>query len=123
MARLFQGAARGRVSGGSPRLLCRFWRTLNARLVESGGAQGPLPRPALARAGIQRRHSPFGAGSREFLAGVDPRDPRRQVDSMLGLIDDFDREVETATREIDALAKADERVDVLTQSRPSRRCS
>jgi len=36
---------------------------------------------------------------------------------MLGLIDDFDREVETATREIDALAKADERVDVLTQIR------
>jgi transposase len=39
------------------------------------------------------------------------------VDSRLGLIDDFDREVEAATREIDALAKADERVDVLTQIR------
>ncbi|MGE5527044.1 MAG: IS110 family transposase [Methanosarcina sp.] len=73
----------------------------------------------LARHGIQRRHSDlFGAGGREFLRGLGLREePRRRVDSLLGLIDDFDREIEAATQQVDACAKADERVDVLTQIR------
>jgi transposase len=73
----------------------------------------------LARHGIQRRHSDlFGAGGREFLRGLGLREePRRRVDSLLALIDDFDREIETVTEEVDACAKADERVDVLTQIR------
>lgn len=37
--------------------------------------------------------------------------------SLLSLIDDFDREVESTTREIDDRAKVDERVDVLTRIR------
>jgi hypothetical protein len=42
------------------------------------------------------------------------------------LIGDFEREIEAATAEVDARAKADTRVDVLTQIRasfPTRRCS
>jgi transposase len=73
----------------------------------------------LARHGVRRRHSDlFGAGGREFLLGLGLREePRRRLDSMLALIDDFDREIEAATEEVDARAKADDRVDVLTQIR------
>lgn len=73
----------------------------------------------LARHGIQRRHSDlFGLGGREFLRGLGLREePRQRVDSLLALIDDFDREIETVTVEVDARAKADERVEVLTQIR------
>jgi transposase len=73
----------------------------------------------LARAGIQQRHSDlFGPGGREFLRGLGLREePRRRVDSLLALIDAFDREVETVTVEVDTGAKADERVEVLTQIR------
>ena len=43
--------------------------------------------------------------------------PRRRLDSLMSLICDFDREIETTTREIEERAKADDRVDVLTQIR------
>jgi transposase len=42
---------------------------------------------------------------------------RRRVDSTLSLIDDFDREITVTAQEIDALAKADDRVPVLCQIR------
>lgn len=73
----------------------------------------------LARHGIARRHSDlFGAGGREFLAELALREPpRRRLDSLLTLIGDFDREIEAATKEIDARAKVDDRVGVLTQIR------
>ena len=73
----------------------------------------------LAKHGIPRQHSDlFGKGGREFLAELELRDaPRRRLDSLLALIDDFDREIDATTREIDERAKADDRVDVLTQIR------
>ena len=73
----------------------------------------------LARQGIQRQHSDlFGTGGREFLAQLCLREPpRRRLDSLLALIGDFDREIEVATKEIDACAKVDDRVGVLTQIR------
>ncbi|HWQ23135.1 MAG TPA: IS110 family transposase [Gaiellaceae bacterium] len=73
----------------------------------------------LARQGIQNRHSDlFGAGGRRYLAEVRVREPaRRRLESLLSLIDDFDREIELAKREIDALARDDPRVDVLCQLR------
>ena len=73
----------------------------------------------LAKHGIPREHSDlFGKGGREFLAELELRDaPRRRLDSLMALIDDFDREIDHTTREIDARAKADERVDVLSQIR------
>ena len=43
--------------------------------------------------------------------------PRRRLDSLLALIDDFDREIDATTSEIDQRAKADDRVDVLCQIR------
>src|SRR5262249_17530042 len=42
---------------------------------------------------------------------------RRRLHSLLSLIDDFDREIELARRESDALARHDPRVDVLCQLR------
>jgi transposase len=73
----------------------------------------------LARHGIQRRHSDlFGVGGREFLAELGLREqPRRRLDSLLTLIGDFEREIEVATAEVDARAKVDARVGVLTQIR------
>ena len=73
----------------------------------------------LAKHGIAREHSDlFGKGGREFLAGLELRDaPRRRLDSLIALICDFDREIETTTAEIEQRAKADDRVDVLTQIR------
>lgn len=73
----------------------------------------------LARHGIGRRHSDlFGKGGREFLLGLGLREePRRRLDSLLTLVDDFEREIEVATAEVDSRAKADARVDVLTQIR------
>jgi len=66
----------------------------------------------LARQGILPEHSDlFGKAGREFLAALElPDGPRRRLDSIVALIDDLDREVATATREIDARARADERV-------------
>jgi len=73
----------------------------------------------LARHGIHTLHADlFGAGGRAFLDQLVLRPPaRRRLDSLLALIVDFDRELETATKEINARAKADDRVAVLTQIR------
>jgi transposase len=75
----------------------------------------------LAKHGIAREHSDlFGKGGREFLEQLQLRDaPRRRLDSLMSLICDFDREIEATTREIEERAKADDRVDVLTQIRGS----
>jgi transposase len=73
----------------------------------------------LAKHGITREHSNlFGKGGRAFLAELQLREaPRRRLDSLMALIDDFDREIGATTAEIDQRAKADDRVDVLTQIR------
>jgi transposase len=73
----------------------------------------------LARQGILPEHSDlFGTAGREFLAALQlPDGPRRRLDSLLSLICDFDREITTTTREIDELAKTDERVKLLCQIR------
>lgn len=73
----------------------------------------------LAKHGITREHSDlFGKGGRLFLAELQLREaPRRRLDSLLALIDDFDREIQATTVEIDQRAKADDRVEVLTQIR------
>ena len=73
----------------------------------------------LAKHGITRQHSDlFGKGGRQFLGELELREPpRRRLDSLLALIDDFDREIEQTTKEIDQRAKADDRVDVLCQIR------
>lgn len=73
----------------------------------------------LAKHGIVNEHSDlFGKGGREFLAALELRDaPRRRLDSLISLICDFDREIETTTAEIEQRAKADDRVDVLCQIR------
>ncbi len=66
----------------------------------------------LARQGILPEHTDlFGKAGREFLASLElPDGPRRRLDSLMSLIGDFDREITATTREIDARAKADERV-------------
>ena len=71
----------------------------------------------LARQGIPREQSDlFGKGGREFLAAPPlPEGSRRRLDSLMALIGDFDRELAATTREIDARAKTDERVNVLCQ--------
>jgi transposase len=73
----------------------------------------------LAKHGIaNERADLFGKGGREFLTTLQLRDaPRRRLDSLIALICDFDREIETTTAEIEQRAKADDRVDVLTQIR------
>ncbi len=72
----------------------------------------------LAKHGITREHSDlFGKGGRQFLAELELRDaPRRRLDSLVALIDDFDREITATTTAIDERAKQDDRV-VLTQIR------
>jgi transposase len=71
----------------------------------------------LARQGILPEHTDlFGRSGREFLADLElPEGSRRRLDSLMSLICDFDREITATTREIDARAKADERVPVLCQ--------
>jgi transposase len=73
----------------------------------------------LAKHGVSRQHSDlFGKGGRAFLQTLQLREaPRRRLDSLLALIDDFDREIAATTSEIEQRAKADDRVDVLTQIR------
>jgi transposase len=73
----------------------------------------------LARHGIQHGYADlFGKRGGEFLAALELRDPpRRRLESLLSLIADFDREIELASGEIDALAKRDDRVEVLCQIR------
>src|SRR5437764_9305704 len=71
----------------------------------------------LARQGLLPEHTDlFGKAGREFLAGLAlPEGTRQRLDSLLALIGDFDREITATTREIDARARADERVSVLCQ--------
>jgi transposase len=73
----------------------------------------------LARQGIQTGHGDlFGKGGRRFLSELPLREPpRRRLESLLSLIDDFDREIALAKQEIEALAVEDPRVEVLTQLR------
>jgi transposase len=73
----------------------------------------------LAHQGILPEHSDlFGKSGREFVASVElPDGSRGRLDSLLSLTCDFDREITTTTREIDARAKADKRVSVLCQIR------
>jgi len=73
----------------------------------------------LARQGILPEHSDlFGSAGRAFLTGLQlPDGPRRRLDSLLTLIDDFDREITHTTREIDQRAKTDDRVKLLCQIR------
>jgi transposase len=73
----------------------------------------------LARQGIQRPYSDmFGPGGTRFLAELELRDaPRRRLDSTLALIEDFSREIEHTTREIDQRANDDPYVEVLCQIR------
>jgi transposase len=71
----------------------------------------------LARQGILPEHSDvFGTAGREYLAGLElPDGPRSRLDSLLSLIDDLNREIIATTRTIDARARVDQRVTVLTQ--------
>jgi transposase len=70
----------------------------------------------LARHGVQQVHSDlFGLAGRRFLAELLLRPPQRaRLEQLLRLIDSFDSEVELLTTEIDRLARADERVPILT---------
>lgn len=73
----------------------------------------------LAKHGIANEYSDlFGKGGRAFLTNLELRDaPRRRLDSLLSLIEDFDREINETTTEIEQRAKLDDRVEVLTQIR------
>ena len=73
----------------------------------------------MARQGILPEHTDlFGKAGRKFLASLElPEGSRRRLDSLMSLIGDFDRETIATTREIDARAKADERVKTLCQIR------
>jgi transposase len=73
----------------------------------------------LAKNGVQPVLSDlFGPGGRRFLAELCLREgPRRRLDSLLTLVDAFDREIEQTSREIDARAKQDPYVEVLCQIR------
>jgi transposase len=73
----------------------------------------------LAKHGIANEYSDlFGQGGREFLINLELRDaPRRRLDSLLSLIEDFDREINQTTTEIEQRAKLDDRVEMLTQIR------
>ena len=73
----------------------------------------------LAKQGVDRPYSDmFGPAGRRFLEALElPEGSRRRLDSTLGLIADFTREIDLTTREIDARAKADPYVDVLCQIR------
>ena len=71
----------------------------------------------LAKHGATHQHADlFGKAGREFLATVELRDaPRQRLNSLLALLEDFDREIDSAAKEIDRQAKADERVKLLCQ--------
>ena len=76
-------------------------------------------RAILAKHGVTREQSDlFGKAGREFLTTVALRAaPRRRLLSLLSLIDAFDREITTTTKEIDEKAEVDERVALLCQIR------
>src|SRR5262249_18920654 len=71
----------------------------------------------LARQGIQRgRAELFGPRGRRFLAELAlPEPTRRRLESLLALIADFDRELTAVKRDLQACAKDDPRVRVLTR--------
>jgi transposase len=73
----------------------------------------------LVRQGIRNDHSDlFGKAGARIPGELELREPtRRRIDSICSLIDDFDREIGEATTEIEALARADDRVPVLCQIR------
>jgi transposase len=73
----------------------------------------------LAKYGIARPYSDlFGAGGRRFLAELELRPaPRDRLDSLLTLIDDFTREIDHTSEEIERRARQDPYVDVLCQIR------
>jgi transposase len=69
----------------------------------------------LARQGLEQRHADlFGRAGRAWLDALALRAPvRRRLETLLALLDDFERELARLTREIDACAKHDARVAVL----------
>ena len=71
----------------------------------------------LARHGVVHDYSDlFGKAGREFLDSLELRQaPRQRLESLLALLDDFDREIDAAASEIDRQAKADDRVALLCQ--------
>ena len=71
----------------------------------------------LARHGVIHQHSDlFGQAGRQFLATVPLRPaPRQRLDSLLALLEDFDREIDAAAKDIDRQAQADPRVALLCQ--------
>jgi transposase len=71
----------------------------------------------LARHGVIHQHADlFGKAGRQFLATVELRPaPRQRIDSLLTLVENFDREIDAAAKEIDRQAKDDERVALLCQ--------
>jgi transposase len=71
----------------------------------------------LARHGILHEHADlFGKAGRQFLADLELRQaPRQRLESLLALLDDFNREIDAAASEIDQQAKADDRVRLLCQ--------
>jgi transposase len=73
----------------------------------------------LAKQGIQRPYSDmFGPGGRHFLAELElPEAGRRRLTSTLALIEDFTREIDQTTQEIDQRASEDPYVPVLCQIR------
>jgi transposase len=72
-----------------------------------------------AKQGIQRPYSDlFGPAGTRFLAELElPEQPRRRLDSLLALIDDFTREIDHTTQEIEQRASEDPYVEVLCQIR------
>src|SRR5436189_44710 len=66
--------------------------------------------------GIERRHATlFGPAGRAFLAGLPLRPPERaRLEQLLRLIAVFDTEIAALAAEIEARAKSDPRVSVLT---------
>jgi transposase len=73
----------------------------------------------LSRQGIRPEHTDlFGKAGSLFLSQLELREPpSRRLDSLLSLSAAFDREIAATTREIDQLARRDDRVDVLCQIR------
>jgi transposase len=69
-----------------------------------------------ARVSQHSRAELFGPRGRAFLGELSlPEPTRRRLESLLALIADFDRELGAVKREIQACAKADPRVSVLTR--------
>jgi transposase len=71
----------------------------------------------LARHGVTHSHADlFGKAGRQFLATVELRPaPRQRLDSLIALLEDFNREIDVAAADIDRQASADQRVQLLCQ--------